>query len=530
MAAPTTAPAPSLDSFDELDPAAAITSPRSLKALKLEGVLPTDVLYKRIEDFKERNLSPRLAKLRYDFFEAKRRDLLAAARRARDHILSEERREAALRGQALEVASKESGVSQGALLALTSDGLRAERAKMARAQERERSWLKGALDTELKQLKLLESASAIAEEGENTQALRQQAAAQRMKEIADKKADTEERKQLERDARLRLEKEIAKEEFQRLSEERQRQATVEARRQKELHSRQVEEVERKKQVEAEKQEKKEAAFREQEARKAEMRAQDLRRTDVLNQHKQVFQEQVERKKASRVGRALRTSEANLEVERQRREEFEEKQFKDVERQERLDALRELEFEENSKKAMQSMMRQKMIFEESRRKQDDRRNVILDLQEENEFRLLEHEQKKERYLDFKRELDSLRTKNKEINVERQRRRQTAARERVAEQVRRKDDKIDALNHERKKIWQMRKDEVTSAVRVRETVRAEIMKQRIQSKYNSGLLEKKMRDLSITKSRHTASAPDLRSSGRVGTMLAMSADEVDAAYAA
>jgi len=513
--------AASLDSFDELDPSASITSPRSLRALKLEGVLPTDVLYKPIEEFKERNLSPRLAKLRYDFFEAKRRDLLAAARRARDQILSEERREAALKGQALDVMSRENGVSQGALLALTSDGLRAERAKMTRAQERERSWLKGALDQELKQLKLLENAKTVAEDQDNALEFRQREAALRMKEISDKKAEMEERKQMEKEARLRLEKEIAKEEFLRQKEERQRQAAAEARRQKELHLRQLEEMERRKQAEAEKQEKRESAFREQEARKAEIRAQDLRRTDVMEQHKQAFQEHVERKKADRVGKTQRTAEANLELELRRREEFEEKQRKDAERQERLDALRALEFEESSKKAVQSMMRQKMIFEESRRKQEDRRNAILDQQEDAEFRLLEHEQKKERYLDFKRELDSLRTKNKEINVERQRRREMAMREQVAEQVRRKDDKIDALNMERKKLWQMRKEEVTNTYKARESVRAEIMKQRIQSKYNSRALEKKMRELALTKSRHAASAPSLRGSGS----LAMSAGEID-----
>merc|ERR1719401_127979 len=172
----------------------------------------------------------------------------------------------------------------------------------------------------------------------------------------------------------------------------------------------------------------------------------------------------------------------------------------------------------------------MIQEEAKQKQEYRRVAILEQQDENELRLLDHEQKKERYLDFKRELDSLRTKNKEINVERQRRRHAAAREQVAEQVRRKDDKIDALNLERKKLWQMRKDEVTNAHRARETVRAEIMKQRVQSKYNSRLLEKKMRELAVNKSRHTASAPNLRSSGRVDSPLAMSAYEVDGASAA
>eukprot|EP00438_Fugacium_kawagutii_P005001 Skav230040 [mRNA] locus=scaffold465:174258:186748:+ [translate_table: standard] len=162
----------------------------------------------------EKNLSPRLVKLRYDFFEAKRRDLchdsfdvlsfqgregnlnrddftsgfcrrLAAARRARDALLADERREKESSNQQLlgccslvqvdllALVSKdsslggghlssaidvlpgsfglasaadgrwESGLSKGAILALNSDTLKMERQKLLRAQavggERSRS-------------------------------------------------------------------------------------------------------------------------------------------------------------------------------------------------------------------------------------------------------------------------------------------------------------------------------------------------------------------------------------------------------
>merc|ERR1719230_1765934 len=100
------------------------------------------------------------------------------------------------------------------------------------------------------------------------------------------------------------------------------------------------------------------------------------------------------------------------------------------------------------------MRRKVIQDEAHKKQEDRRSAILEQQEETELRLLEHEQKKERYLDFKRELDGLRTKNKEINVGRQRRREEATREAVAEQVRKKDEKIDHMNAEKERLWQIR----------------------------------------------------------------------------
>ena len=74
-------------------------------------------------------------KLRFDFFEAKRRDLLAAARRARDALRADERREKESSSQQLALVAKESGLTQGAVLALNSDTLKLERQKLLRAQE-----------------------------------------------------------------------------------------------------------------------------------------------------------------------------------------------------------------------------------------------------------------------------------------------------------------------------------------------------------------------------------------------------------
>merc|ERR1712118_101138 len=103
----------------------------------------------------------------------------------------------------------------------------------------------------------------------------------------------------------------------------------------------------------------------------------------------------------------------------------------------------LKQEESAKRSFQLLMKRKNIHEDAMQKAEDRRNAILEQQEETECRLLDHEMKKERYLDFKRELDDLRCKNKEINVERQRRREEHQREVVAEQVRKKDEKMEMM---------------------------------------------------------------------------------------
>mmetsp|Transcript_130042 Transcript_130042/g.352856 ORF Transcript_130042/g.352856 Transcript_130042/m.352856 type:complete len:539 (+) Transcript_130042:120-1736(+) len=496
MAAPATPPGPSLVNFEETNPDAKISSPRSLKACKLEGILPDELIYKPVEAFHERALSPRLVKLRYDFFEAKRRDLLAAARRQRDTLVAEERRQQEVGSRSLDLIAQEKGVSRSSILAVNSDGLRQEQAKMRRAQDRERAWLKSALNNELAQLKELEHKDLAYSETANEAQERQREAAKRMKAMADKKAQEEERKQLEIEARQQLEKKIAKEEFLKQQRELDQQKEMEKARAKEAYQRQLQEMERKMQLEKEKQEAKESAFRKQEAKKAEMRAQDLRRTDILEQQKAQFQQQVEVKQVARAQRVEMAMKVSREVEERKRQELEAKMLLEQERTEHLQQVKAVEAETMARKGMQQMMRRRVIADEAARKAEDRRLAILELQEENEMRLLEHEQKKERYLDFKRELDSLKEKNKEINVERQRRKEAAAREMVAHQVRRKDEKIEVINAERKRLFEIRKAQQTEAYRARELVRSEIMRQRIASKYNSKALEEKMQQLDIT----------------------------------
>merc|ERR1712060_516665 len=177
----------------------------------------------------------------------------------------------------------------------------------------------------------------------------------------------------------------------------------------------------------------------------------------------------------------------------RREDFEEKQRLEQLREERLLQARALKQEESAKKSFQLMMRRKVIQDESIRKAEDRRSAILEQQEDTEMRLLEHEQKKERYLDFKRELDGLRGKNKEINVERQRRKEEAKREGIAEDVRKKDEKIDCMRSERQRLWQIRMSAQMEAHRARELVKSEIIRQRVRSKFDSTILSKKVQTL-------------------------------------
>jgi len=501
-----------LADFDESNPMAFINSPRSLQACKIEGVLPSELVFKPMEAFQERNLSPRLAKLRYDFFEAKRRDLLAATRSARDAMVADERKDTS--SQQLDIIAKSSGVSKSAIVSLNSDTLKLERKKLLRAQANDNKWLQNALQIELNQLKTLESNNEQLNAESNADEEKTQERARKLKEINDQRAQEEERKQMELEARARLEKQVAKEEFEKHVQALRRKAEAEAYAQKRVYERQVHEAERKRQAEEEKERKREQAYAEQEAKRDEMRAQDLRRQEVQQQQKLRYQQEMSGKKAGRDERILQSIQANMETEQKKREDFEEKQRQEAIREERLMQAKAIDQEESAKRAFQTMMKRRIIQEEAARKAEDRRNAILETEEETEYRLLEHEQKKERYLDFKRELDGLRGKNKEINVERQRRRGQALRERVAEEVRKKDEKIDILNQERQRMHNMRRASQKEAYRARELVKSEIMRQRISSKFNSKSLEEKLGDLlnrafSEKALASSASAPALKS---------------------
>merc|ERR1712232_589034 len=218
-----------------------------------------------------------------------------------------------------------------------------------------------------------------------------------------------------------------------------------------------------------------------------------RRNEVMQQKKEQMTHAMHERQEARDLRIYQSIQKNQELEAKRRDDFEEKCKSDAVRDERLAQATAERQEESAKKSFMLMMRRKCIQEESARKAEDRRNAILEQQEDTEMRLLEHELKKERSLDFKRELDSLRTKNKEINVERQRRKEEAYREKVATDVRKKDEKMEWLQSERARLWQLRRQGQTEAYRAREIVKNEIIRQRVSSQFDTKRVSKQFTTL-------------------------------------
>lgn len=139
------------------------------------------------------------------------------------------------------------------------------------------------------------------------------------------------------------------------------------------------------------------------------------------------------------------------------------------------------------------MKRRAIADEASRKLEERRTCIIEHQNEVEHRMMLHEMKKERYLEFKAELDGLKEKNKEINVIRQRRKEDQRREDIAVCVQRKNDKIEMLHHERDFLWGLRRQTGIMISAAKEEVKEMVTEMRIKSNANSGKVQKKVSKL-------------------------------------
>merc|ERR1712194_933825 len=421
-----------------------------------------------------------------DFFEAKRRDLLVACRRARDMLIEKETKErtASATGLTLQELSRSKGVSTGVLSALQSDCVRQERQKMSQAQSLQLQWLQNCLSHQLHTAKMLEKADKMLaqEEEDNNQGAREHA--ETVKRKNEERKEEEERKLQEQLAQQKLEREIAKAEFERQLEALEHQKIIDAQKRKEAHLKSIE----------------------------EMKLQDEHRKAVRLHQKHEHAREALGKKEFRDER-VKLSMSNLNNKlSEKYEEFRLKQSKEQEREDKLENLRLLRQEETAKKGLQTQLKRKSIKDEADRKLEERRNNLLEHQLTVEHRLMLHDLKKERYLEFKAELDGLKERDKMINVIRQKRREDQIREDWEGQARKKSEKSEMLKHEREFLWGLRKNTGAEIAKAKEDIKGLMTEMKLKSDYNVKKVEGLMKKIYKRKVFHTdfntvQSLPDL-----------------------
>ncbi|KAF4685815.1 hypothetical protein FOZ62_006068, partial [Perkinsus olseni] len=264
-------------------------TPRSSYACSSEGIDIVDLLYRPVEAFADGQLSPRLVKLRYDFYEAKRKDLLTAAKLARDKLIPSTKGGG---GATQPSSSTATGGGGGTVLIPGVDDeqmlgkldeyctVQLERHKLNRIQQHERRWLESTLGHELNMLKEMENSVAYMEAEDNSAADKMADDAAKMKELNDKRREREEAKQTEAEAQSRLEKEMAKREFLRQQQELMDHQKKEEERKQALHEKSLAEAERRRKQEYDKMMQQEYAWRLQQDKLNEMNRKDEERLRI----------------------------------------------------------------------------------------------------------------------------------------------------------------------------------------------------------------------------------------------------------
>lgn len=73
----------SINEFDIFETKRCIDSPRSLEACMMEGILPHEILHVPMEEMAQTGLRPEIVKMRYEFNEKKRIELINLIKQAR---------------------------------------------------------------------------------------------------------------------------------------------------------------------------------------------------------------------------------------------------------------------------------------------------------------------------------------------------------------------------------------------------------------------------------------------------------------
>merc|ERR1719161_2116399 len=224
-----------------------------------------------------------------------------------------------------------------------------------------------------------------------------------------------------------------------------------------------------------------------------MEEMDEERRKAQEENREELRRVMRRKIEAKHARIQKSIENNLEIEAQRERDFQMRQEKERERNQRLQDERDLMQEQSAKKQLHMMLKRKCIADEAAGIQEQKRNDMLNHMEDVENRLMDHEMKKERYLEFKRELTSLKEKNKELNVQRQRRRQEHRRELLAESARQKATKMDFVQLERERLWDDRRRTALMSQAYRDRVREIVHAQKLASQFDSSAVEEALRDV-------------------------------------
>eukprot|EP00913_Durusdinium_trenchii_P010057 g9437.t1 len=145
---------------------------------------------------------------------------------------------------------------------------------------------------------------------------------------------------------------------------------------------------------------------------------------------------------------------------------------DVQRRERLKEAQNAKEEAAAKRSLQAMMQRRLRQLEAAQRADARRAALQQREELRERRL-------ERRSTQLAKLSSLKSINRSMDIERQRRKELAARELQEEHLRRKAERAEALAFERQRLWKVRQQERQETKASCEALKEELLRLRARN---------------------------------------------------
>jgi len=358
-----------------------------------------------------------------------------------------------------------------------------ERARHERVKEHEKRWIRNTLEATIQHVKDLEHGSEVLEADTKLAEQKMADASRRLKELNDKRRQERDEKQAGLRMMQKIEREKAKETFEReLKEEQQRvqKEFAEARRRFEVHV-----ANEKKKADFQRQQElaRDREYQRQQERLANMLKQDEERGRILQKSRDEFQRHLREKKADKDAKIQAALSKDEAIREEKRRAYEEKKERENTKEEMQAQRRALQQEESAKRSFQLMMKRRIAADEAKRKQEEFQHNVQEHQRQVDERLKEHQAKQQKYLQFKRELDALKENNKEMNVERQRRRDAFRRAQLQADLNSKLGKATALEMERAHMWNERKQMIVAAQLQRRKIKEQIHQMHLKSSFSS-----------------------------------------------
>lgn len=482
-------PLVSLSNLDEFEQHCLINTPRSLEACKKEGIDPEELLYIPPEAFTQPHLSVRLQQLHFEFFEAKRKEILSIVKRAREQNLEDD-------APVAKCSSTGSLNAHQRMFGSVVENAKEKHLKMITRLLNYESLATEKLQ-ELQAQELEDAKLAAKREKQRVKRERKAAEAKRIEEIQKlEQARLEEKLEKKKATKLFQQDAMEAERKQKRDEE---EAIARAKMKAKNEAKRIEHLQKMEENLA-------TQFTEKETKLLAKRAVEEERQKKLEEKKEKVKKRLRKLgklRERKLYNVISNAEARIEMKRQQ---FEERQAQmqgkakryQLSKAKSVERLRSIS-EDRDDKIKRTMELAEQILEE-------RRQLIMQKSAEADLKVEKQKQLIAENIDFKKHEDMLRSLKKEWNVRRRRRKEEYLRDRAKQKMKEDERRIRRFLKDRDHMIKQRQDFNTEHMMQKHEIKQALLKMAVTKKWDTGYLKSiSQEDRSVKTANSSQSRP-------------------------